>query len=197
MKHRNLIAAGLVALLTATACGGDDKTDAKTPESSAPAAVSSASAAAPATSAAAETPASSAAAPSSTEAASVAPSTEAASAAPATGADKTGDVTVALQSMGCESALVEMTGAGSGIDPLAGHCAGPVVLVVRDARRFPWQVQVAQRVLAARPDTVVVEMGLPGTPLAPARGYVETRGAGRVNAMAAAELLLGRADGAR
>ncbi len=38
----------------------------------------------------------------------------------------------------------------------------PLVVVVRDAHRHAWQMDALGRMLAARPDGVVVEMGLPG-----------------------------------
>lgn len=100
-----------------------------------------------------------------------------------------------LRDMGCDAAFVEITEAVSASDPLAGHVGGPVVLVVRDARRYPWQQAVLERLLSARPDTIVVEMGLAGQRPAQAAGYLLTHGAGRVNAVAAAEVLLGCAGG--
>jgi beta-N-acetylhexosaminidase len=61
----------------------------------------------------------------------------------------------------------------------------PVVLVLRDAGRYAWQRELADACLAARPDAVVVETGLPdGSPAS-----VFTYGAGRVNLQAAVELL--------
>ena len=50
---------------------------------------------------------------------------------------------------------------------------------------------VAERLIALRPDTVVVDVGYPGWRPAAAAGYVTTFGAGRVNLEAAAEVLLG------
>ncbi|MER8047558.1 glycoside hydrolase family 3 N-terminal domain-containing protein [Streptomyces sp. NPDC094032] len=67
----------------------------------------------------------------------------------------------------------------------------PLVVTVRDRHRHPWIAAAVAELVAARPDTVLVEMGLPyGTP--PARHYIHTHGAARVCAQAAAELLLGR-----
>jgi beta-N-acetylhexosaminidase len=66
--------------------------------------------------------------------------------------------------------------------------------VLRDARRHAWQRVWLQRICAARPDVVVVEMGLPGLPAPDAAGQIVTHGAGLVNAVAAAELLLGRTN---
>ena len=64
-----------------------------------------------------------------------------------------------------------------------------VVLVLRDATRHPWQQAAARDLLAARPDTVVVELGLPGRLPEGAAASIETHGAGRVNLEAAAALL--------
>ncbi|MEV7868069.1 glycoside hydrolase family 3 protein [Streptomyces sp. NPDC088124] len=65
------------------------------------------------------------------------------------------------------------------------------VAVVRDAHRHPWMTATLDTLLAARPDTVVVEMGLNE---APPRGalHVATHGAARVCAQAAAEVIAGR-----
>ncbi|MBC9711221.1 glycoside hydrolase family 3 protein [Streptomyces sp. TRM66268-LWL] len=65
-----------------------------------------------------------------------------------------------------------------------------VVAVVRDEHRHPWMSAALDGLLAARPDTVVVEMGVPQS--AP-RGalHVATYGAARVCGVAAAEVLTG------
>ncbi|HEU4422254.1 MAG TPA: glycoside hydrolase family 3 N-terminal domain-containing protein [Pilimelia sp.] len=65
----------------------------------------------------------------------------------------------------------------------------PLVLVVRDVHRHRWMATAVDRVLAARPDAIVVEMGVP----AATSGHVHlaTYGATRANAQAAAELLVG------
>ncbi|MGW5020743.1 glycoside hydrolase family 3 protein [Streptomyces cacaoi] len=64
----------------------------------------------------------------------------------------------------------------------------PVVAVVRDMHRHPWMAQAVDRLIAARPDTVVVEMGVPQS--AP-RGalHLATHGAARVCGRAAAEVI--------
>ena len=64
-----------------------------------------------------------------------------------------------------------------------------LVLTVRDLHRHPWQAAVAQAVIARRPDTVVVEMGLPACQPAGASAYIATMGAARVCAVAAAEVM--------
>ncbi|MGX2994618.1 glycoside hydrolase family 3 protein [Streptomyces sp. JNUCC 64] len=63
-----------------------------------------------------------------------------------------------------------------------------IVAVVRDAHRHPWMREALDTLIAARPDTVVVEMGVPQS--APVGSlYVATHGAARVCGTAAAEAL--------
>ncbi|MFJ7070025.1 glycoside hydrolase family 3 protein [Streptomyces sp. NPDC101115] len=66
-----------------------------------------------------------------------------------------------------------------------------VVAVVRDAHRHPWMAGALDALVAARPDTVVVEMGLNESP---PRGalHIATHGAARVCGRAAAEVIAGR-----
>ncbi|MFJ6694707.1 glycoside hydrolase family 3 protein [Streptomyces sp. NPDC091272] len=71
------------------------------------------------------------------------------------------------------------------------HGYGPVVVVVRDAARDPWQQETLAALRARRPGLIAVEMGLTPVP-APTAPTLLTRGAGLANAMAAAELLTGR-----
>ncbi|MFD3873652.1 glycoside hydrolase family 3 protein [Streptomyces sp. NPDC058623] len=75
-------------------------------------------------------------------------------------------------------------------DVLAAAGGRTVVAVVRDAHRHPWMREVLDALVAARPDTVVVEMGVP---LAAPRGalYLATHGASRVCGRAAAEIIAG------
>ena len=69
------------------------------------------------------------------------------------------------------------------------HAAGrTVIAVIRDAHRDPGAQAVITRLLAARPDTIVLEMGLPVWRPA-ARTYLATYGASRTSGQAAAELL--------
>jgi beta-N-acetylhexosaminidase len=70
-----------------------------------------------------------------------------------------------------------------------------VVLVLRDAHRHEWEREAADQVLAAAPDAVVIETGIPLWRPNGAAGYVATNGAGRVNYEAAAEALRPHADG--
>ncbi|WP_328968583.1 glycoside hydrolase family 3 protein [Streptomyces sp. NBC_00239] len=79
------------------------------------------------------------------------------------------------------------------VDPAAVlAAAGPrtIVAVVRDAHRHPWMTAALDALVAARPDTVVIEMGLPR---AEPRGalYIATHGASRVCGRAAAEIVAG------
>ena len=70
-----------------------------------------------------------------------------------------------------------------------GQAGGrPVIAVIRDAHRDPGAQAVITRLLAARPDTIVVEMGLPVW-RPPARTYLATYGASRISGQAAAEML--------
>ncbi|MFI8191148.1 glycoside hydrolase family 3 protein [Streptomyces sp. NPDC085946] len=86
------------------------------------------------------------------------------------------------------------TGSFTGPDagPGALAAAGPrrIVAVVRDEHRHPWMGAALDALLAARPDTVVVEMGVPQ---APPRGalHIATHGAARVCGRAAAEVITG------
>jgi len=72
------------------------------------------------------------------------------------------------------------------------HRDRQVVLVLRDAHRHEWERETAEQVLAAAPDTVVVETGIPLWRPNGAAGYLATNGAGRVSLEAAAELLAPR-----
>ncbi|MFI6438789.1 glycoside hydrolase family 3 protein [Streptomyces sp. NPDC050759] len=81
-------------------------------------------------------------------------------------------------------------GEDAGLATLAA--AGPrrIVAVVRDEHRHPWMGAALDTVLRTRPDTIVIEMGLPQ---APARGalHIATHGAARVCGRAAAEIIAG------
>lgn len=90
---------------------------------------------------------------------------------------------------GTESA--GFAGADAGREILAAAGARRVVVVVRDEHRHSWMASTLDTLLAARPDTVVVEMGVPQ---APPRGalHIATHGAARVCGHAAAEVIAGR-----
>jgi beta-N-acetylhexosaminidase len=72
----------------------------------------------------------------------------------------------------------------------------PIVLVSRDAHRHVPVRDLIERITAAHPQVVMVEMGWPAWRPVGALGYLATYGAGPANARAATELLLD-ADGDR
>ncbi|CAL9427810.1 Beta-hexosaminidase [Streptomyces sp. enrichment culture] len=82
------------------------------------------------------------------------------------------------------------TGADAGQAVLEAAGRRRVVAVVRDEHRHPWMAAALDTLLAARPDTVVVEMGVPQ---AAPRGalHLATHGAARVCGRAAAEVIAG------
>jgi beta-N-acetylhexosaminidase len=65
----------------------------------------------------------------------------------------------------------------------------PLVVVVRDAHRHGWMSALLRRLLDARPDIIVVEMGVPAAPLGNA--YIASYGASTACGRAVAELLTG------
>jgi len=71
---------------------------------------------------------------------------------------------------------------------LAAAAGRTLVVVVRDAHRYPAARDVVTRLLTARPDAVVVEMGLPVW-RPPGGAYVATYGAAGASGQAAAEAL--------
>lgn len=82
-------------------------------------------------------------------------------------------------------------GANSAAEVLAAAGERRIVAVVRDLHRHSWMASVLDGILAARPDTAVVEMGVnyaepTGSP------HIATYGAARVCGRAAAETLTGR-----
>ncbi|OIK27379.1 glycoside hydrolase family 3 protein [Streptomyces malaysiense] len=81
------------------------------------------------------------------------------------------------------------TGTDAGTLALAAAGDRRIVAVVRDEHRHDWMRSALDTLLAARPDTVVVEMGLPQ---AAPRGalHIATYGAARVCGVAAAEAVV-------
>jgi beta-N-acetylhexosaminidase len=84
----------------------------------------------------------------------------------------------------------DLAGVPDPVAPILDGAAGrALVLVVRDAHRHPWVTEALERVLAVRPDAIVVEMGVP---VAVTGGvHVATYGATRACGQAAAEVLAG------
>jgi len=70
---------------------------------------------------------------------------------------------------------------------LAAAAGRTLIIVVRDAHRHPGAIAAVEELLAARPDAVVVEMGLPVWRPA-SGGYVASYGAARSNSRAVAEI---------
>ncbi|WP_431897378.1 glycoside hydrolase family 3 protein [Micromonospora haikouensis] len=115
------------------------------------------------------------------------------------GADDLGDVpagAVGGAPAGAADALAGPAGgplAGAAGGALSGAVAGaagrPLVLVVRDLHRHDWMRAAVARALVARPDAVVVELGVPA--FVTGAVHVATHGATRAGALAAAELLAG------
>ncbi len=81
-------------------------------------------------------------------------------------------------------------GADAGRAVLEAAGTRRIVAVVRDEHRHPWMAAALDALLEARPDTVVVEMGVPQ---AEPRGalHLATHGAARVCGRAAAEVIAG------
>lgn len=69
-----------------------------------------------------------------------------------------------------------------------------IVVVVRDVHRHAWMGEALDALVAERPDTVVVEMGVPQ---AAPRGalHIATHGAARVCGLAAAEIVVRGTEG--
>ncbi|MCQ4042854.1 glycoside hydrolase family 3 protein [Streptantibioticus rubrisoli] len=69
-----------------------------------------------------------------------------------------------------------------------------IVIVVRDVHRHRWMADALACLVAARPDSVVVEMGVPQAPPTGAL-HIATHGAARVCGRAAAEVIVGNGAG--
>ncbi|MZD05452.1 glycoside hydrolase family 3 protein, partial [Streptomyces sp. SID5785] len=82
------------------------------------------------------------------------------------------------------------SGQDAGAQALAAAAGRRIVAVVRDEHRHAWMAGALDGLLATRPDTIVVEMGIPQ---APPRGalHIATHGAARVCGIAAAEVITG------
>ncbi|MFD5149334.1 glycoside hydrolase family 3 protein [Streptomyces sp. NPDC058401] len=89
---------------------------------------------------------------------------------------------------GTDSGVYPEGATAEGILAAAGNRT--VVAVVRDAHRHPWMTEALDALVAARPETIVVEMGVPQ---AEPRGalHIATHGAARVCGRAAAEIIAG------
>ncbi|MFR9674251.1 glycoside hydrolase family 3 protein [Streptomyces sp. TR06-5] len=89
--------------------------------------------------------------------------------------------------------LLESEGSRAVVEEILRAASGRrIVAVVRDLHRHPWMAGAQAALRAARPDTVVVEMGVPAA-LPDGALHLATHGAARVCARAAAEVLAGAA----
>jgi beta-N-acetylhexosaminidase len=90
------------------------------------------------------------------------------------------------------ASVVRLRGPGVNIDEVVRLASGrPLVVVVRDLHRHAWAAAATDAILDRHADAVLVEMGIPVLRPAAATRYVATYGAGRVNGIAAIELLTG------
>jgi beta-N-acetylhexosaminidase len=97
---------------------------------------------------------------------------------------------VPLAQLGARVIAVDFSEPLVDIDGVLQKAAGrSLVLVVRNLHRHPWQAAAADALLARRPDTVVVEMGLPACRPIGALAYIATHGASRVCGLAGAEVM--------
>jgi beta-N-acetylhexosaminidase len=85
-------------------------------------------------------------------------------------------------------ASAEFASAAAGLAAAAGR---PLVVVVDNPHRDPAQAALLRTLVSARPDAVVVGTGLSAPGFSLGENIVLTFGAGAVNALAAAEVLLG------
>jgi beta-N-acetylhexosaminidase len=113
-----------------------------------------------------------------------------------TGADGTGADGAGADAVSADGAGGARSGAGWGHDGqgvaagiLADAAGRSLVVVFRDAHRDASTRHLVTALLAARPDTVLVEMGLPRWLPPEGTSYLATYGASRANGQAAAELL--------
>jgi beta-N-acetylhexosaminidase len=98
-----------------------------------------------------------------------------------------GRFTWGFSSWAAVSRVDAAAGDGAALDAILSSAVGrPLVLAVRDARDT---LPLVSAVLAARPDAIIVEMGVPAWTPPPGTTYLATYGASRASAQAAAEAL--------
>jgi beta-N-acetylhexosaminidase len=98
-----------------------------------------------------------------------------------------GRFTWGFSSWAAVSRVEAAAGDGAALDKILSSAVGrPLVLAVRDARGT---LPLVSAVLAARPDAIIVEMGVPAWTPPPGTTYLATYGASRASAQAAAEAL--------
>ncbi|RLU81303.1 sugar hydrolase [Streptomyces griseocarneus] len=86
----------------------------------------------------------------------------------------------------------ELLAPGAALEACALESASgrPLVVVARDASRHAWMSHALASLTEARPDAIVVEMGLPGSAV-PGAVQIFTHGASAASGVAAAEVLAG------
>ncbi|MEW9547900.1 glycoside hydrolase family 3 protein [Nonomuraea sp. NPDC050783] len=88
-----------------------------------------------------------------------------------------------------EAEIVRVEPSAADAPTLLAKAAGrSLVVVIKDAHRHPASRELVSALVAARPDTTVIEMGLPVW-RPDSAAYIATYGAARANAQAAVELL--------
>ncbi|MFJ9517987.1 glycoside hydrolase family 3 protein [Kitasatospora sp. NPDC101801] len=102
-----------------------------------------------------------------------------------------GGLAEALGRLGRSARTVHASAAAVAGEILALAAGTALVLVVRDARRAPAQRALVGELLAARPDAVLVALGMPEDAELTSGPVIRAYGAGAVNTQAAAELLAG------
>ncbi|AEB43993.1 glycoside hydrolase family 3 protein [Micromonospora maris] len=107
----------------------------------------------------------------------------------AIGADTPWGVAAPLAELLPGTTVARYTEAATPADPGADAAGRPLVLVVRDLHRHTWMRAAVDRALIARPDAVVVELGVPALVTGPV--HIATHGATRAAGRAAAEVLSG------
>jgi len=109
--------------------------------------------------------------------------------APAGSVHRVGAVNGAGAGVGLADAEVADADVADAAGILAAAAGRSLVAVVRDAHRDENARSLIRALLAARPDLIVVEMGLPLWRPPDGTSYLATYGASRASAHAAAELL--------
>ena len=87
--------------------------------------------------------------------------------------------------------VLQRKSAASGLEDVESSDPHQFVLVVHDVHRHPREREAVESLVAAHPDAVVVEVGIPEWRPNGRTGYIASYGAGRVNLEAAAERLSG------
>jgi beta-N-acetylhexosaminidase len=101
-------------------------------------------------------------------------------------------LTAALTSLLPATNGERLTGPPDEVATITTVAAGrPLVIAVRDAHRHAWVTATLHALLRARPDAVVVELGLTHGDPPPCAVYLATYGAAAVSSLAAAEALTG------